>query len=42
MSSMPDDQLPDLSHLTESEKARILDVLKRDERLTRRQNEKFM
>lgn len=41
-SSIPEDQLPDLSHLTETERNRIMDVLKRDERLNKRLNDKFM
>lgn len=32
----------DLSYLTEAERTRILEVLKRDERLAKKQNEKYL
>lgn len=36
------DNLPDLSHLTEQERSKIVEVLRKDETLRSKQNEKFV
>lgn len=36
------DDLPDLSYLTEQERSKIVEVLRKDETLRSKQNEKFV